>query len=266
MPFQNSIVGAGNTLVREMMRSPDFVSDVSGWTINRDGSAEFNNVSIRGSVVVGGSIIMTDAGDGLFIYDGDPALGNLLLSIAPIAGTDGFGNDYPAGIKVVPNAGSIDGSVMAPGSILGDALADAAVTAANLAQGSVTQDALAAAAVGATELAAGAVYPDAIQAGAVTSNAIAAGAIVAGAIAAGAIDSMSIHAGTLTLDATSGNLLVYDGPATAGNLFISLSPTGGVDNFGNAFPAGIRIFNNGDITGADVKVNTSSGSIWGYRQ
>lgn len=266
MPFQNSVVGAGNTLVRQMMRSPDFVSDTSGWTINRDGSAEFNNVSIRGNVVVGGSIVMTSLGEGIFIYDGDPALGNLILSIAPVAGTDEVGNNYPAGIKVAPNAGSIDGSVMAPGSIIGSALADATITATQIAEGAVTQDALAAAAVGATELAAGAVYPDAIQAGAVTSNAIAAGAIVAGLIAAGAIDSLSIHAGTLTLDSTSGNLLVYDGVAQSGNLFVSVSPAGGVDNFGNAFPAGIRVFNNGDITGADVKVNTSSGSIWGYRQ
>ncbi len=48
MPFSNPIV-AGSTLVRPAIRSPDYVPGVSGWSINRDGTAEFNNINIRGS-------------------------------------------------------------------------------------------------------------------------------------------------------------------------------------------------------------------------
>lgn len=50
MPFNNPIV-AGTTLVRPAIRSPNYVTGISGWTINADGSAEFNNVVIRGTVI-----------------------------------------------------------------------------------------------------------------------------------------------------------------------------------------------------------------------
>lgn len=59
MAFSNPIVGGENgELIRASIQSPDYVAGVSGWTINRDGSAEFNNVTIRfelgtGSIVVG---------------------------------------------------------------------------------------------------------------------------------------------------------------------------------------------------------------------
>lgn len=59
MSFENPVVGGEDgELIREAIHSPDYVPGVSGWTINRDGSAEFNNVDIRldlntGSITVG---------------------------------------------------------------------------------------------------------------------------------------------------------------------------------------------------------------------
>lgn len=50
MPFRDPIV-AGDQLVRNRIRSPNYVTGVAGWTINRDGSAEFNNVVVRGTVI-----------------------------------------------------------------------------------------------------------------------------------------------------------------------------------------------------------------------
>ena len=38
------------------------------------------------------------AGQGLFVYNGTPAAGNLIASIASTAATDSFGNPYPQGI------------------------------------------------------------------------------------------------------------------------------------------------------------------------
>lgn len=72
------------------LRSPNYVAGVSGWTINQDGSAEFNNGTFRGVVV--------DAG--MFVYNGTPALGNPpIFSITnPTTATDPFGN------AVVPDA------------------------------------------------------------------------------------------------------------------------------------------------------------------
>lgn len=52
MTFANPIVG-GNTLIREAIQSPNYVVGTSGWTINRDGSAEFNDVTVRGGFQIG---------------------------------------------------------------------------------------------------------------------------------------------------------------------------------------------------------------------
>ncbi|NUR38806.1 MAG: hypothetical protein HOV73_01800 [Streptomyces sp.] len=49
MEFQDELAG-GIFLIRPALRSPDYVAGVSGWTINVDGSAEFNDVVIRGDL------------------------------------------------------------------------------------------------------------------------------------------------------------------------------------------------------------------------
>lgn len=51
MPFDNPVV-AGTTLVIPAIKSDDYVAGVSGWAIFKDGTAEFNNVTVRGEVVV----------------------------------------------------------------------------------------------------------------------------------------------------------------------------------------------------------------------
>lgn len=88
MQFQDD-VAAGVVLVRPAIQSPDYLTGVSGWAIKIDGSAEFNNVVIRGGTVLSGISLY---------YDGTPAAGNLIASIAAAAGTDDFGNAYAAGI------------------------------------------------------------------------------------------------------------------------------------------------------------------------
>ncbi len=48
MTFLNSIL-AGVTLIREAIRSENYQTGVAGWTINRDGTAEFADLTIRSS-------------------------------------------------------------------------------------------------------------------------------------------------------------------------------------------------------------------------
>lgn len=50
--FSNPIVG-GTVLIRPAIQSPNYAAGSAGWSINQDGSAEFNDVSVRGDVVVG---------------------------------------------------------------------------------------------------------------------------------------------------------------------------------------------------------------------
>jgi hypothetical protein len=97
MGFANPILGGGGSLVYPSIHSPDYVHDSAGWTINKDGSAEFNNLTIRGTFA-GTDYIINNSG--LFFYSSTPASGNLVMSIASSAGSDSFGNSYPKGFNV----------------------------------------------------------------------------------------------------------------------------------------------------------------------
>lgn len=52
--FRDPIIGANFALIREAIRSRNYVPGVSGWSINRDGSAEFSDLTARGALDVGG--------------------------------------------------------------------------------------------------------------------------------------------------------------------------------------------------------------------
>lgn len=88
MIFESAIL-AGVTLVREAIQSSNFLTGITGWRIASDGSAEFNNVVIRGGTTIGSTLLA---------YNGTPALGNLVLSFSSVGGTDVFGNVYGIGL------------------------------------------------------------------------------------------------------------------------------------------------------------------------
>jgi len=127
MPFRNSVVG-GTTLVRPAIKSPNYVPGVSGWSINIDGSAEFNDVDVRGTlestnyvpgvsgwhldqtgsaefndVTIRGS---TQVGGDILMYDGAPAVGTLAFTISQDGGTDQYGNTYPDGLRSRDTSGA----------------------------------------------------------------------------------------------------------------------------------------------------------------
>jgi hypothetical protein len=60
MAFANPITGSGGTLLRDAIKSPGYVSGSSGWSINADGSAEFNDVTIRGDSTSGNALVVGD--------------------------------------------------------------------------------------------------------------------------------------------------------------------------------------------------------------
>jgi len=78
MGFTDPIV-ADTTLIRSAIRSPNYSSGVSGWTINRDGSAEFADVVLRGD-------FRADGVDGSWIRLEAGALASMILSPEPIPG------------------------------------------------------------------------------------------------------------------------------------------------------------------------------------
>lgn len=99
--FDDPIIGGGGNLIRPSVQSPNFsLANQTGWAILRDGSAYFFNVTATG-VVTANSVIIDGSGNGAFVYDGPPALDNLIVSIASAAGSDLFGNEYSGpGISV----------------------------------------------------------------------------------------------------------------------------------------------------------------------
>lgn len=92
--FSDAIT-AGVALLLQAIQSPNYVPGISGWTVNKDGTAEFNNLAIRGTFN-GTDYVINSSGE--FFYSGTPAAGNLTGSITNAAGSDdGHGNAYLAG-------------------------------------------------------------------------------------------------------------------------------------------------------------------------
>lgn len=51
--FNNPITGGQGALVRPAIKSPNYAAASAGWSINADGSAEFNNLTARGKLLIG---------------------------------------------------------------------------------------------------------------------------------------------------------------------------------------------------------------------
>jgi hypothetical protein len=68
--FGNPILGAAGTLIRNAIKSINYVAGVAGWQIKQDGTAEFNNLTARGTISANGGLITLDA-NGVSVDDAD---------------------------------------------------------------------------------------------------------------------------------------------------------------------------------------------------
>ena len=92
--FTHDIAGGQGNLIIPALQSPNFsIADQTGWAIMRNGDAYFFDVTATGSVT-SNTVIVKGSGDGVFVYDGAPALDSLIVAIASAAGTDAYGNAY----------------------------------------------------------------------------------------------------------------------------------------------------------------------------
>ena len=80
MGFTNSVLGGAGTLIRKFIRSPNYVAQTSGWSINKVGDAEFNNATIRGAFTIispdGSEIFSYPSPGGSSLYIGGPPVVN----------------------------------------------------------------------------------------------------------------------------------------------------------------------------------------------
>lgn len=134
--FSNAVVGGSGILKRIAIQSVNFVAGVTGWSINKDGTAEFNQLTI----------IVQANGAAVLIYFPAGGLGNLIGSWAAQEFTDQYGNDVPAGINVV-SGGILNGVTLPFPSIV---------------QGTITQTLLNACVISNAQLTAGTSYEQTI--------------------------------------------------------------------------------------------------------
>lgn len=115
------ITQAVGELAIPSVRSPNYDPVAgTGWSINQDGTASFNQVTI----------VIQATGVALLIYFPSPGLGNLIGSWAASATTDQFGNDVPQGINV--NGGVLNAVTMNGGSIIASVISQALIDAATI--------------------------------------------------------------------------------------------------------------------------------------
>lgn len=92
--FADDIVGGGGALIRAIVKSPNFnLATKTGWAILKNGDAYFFNVTASG-IIAANSVVVSGAGDGVFVYDGAPELDSLIVAVAAAPGTDQYGNSY----------------------------------------------------------------------------------------------------------------------------------------------------------------------------
>lgn len=75
----------------------------------------------------------------------------------------------------------------------------------------------------------------------INANTITASQIAAGVIIAGVVDGTVIQGASIIADGSNGEILVYSGTPTTGNLIGSWSGAAGSDGPGNAFPSGLAV-------------------------
>lgn len=131
--FSNSVVGGIGNLIRDWIQSVPFVSGSQGWRISRNGDAEFNNATFRGSIIITGSH------DILVYSTPSPTVNKLIIALAGSAGNDGLGNSWGQGINLYDNNGhqigtwsptefNLTGTVINPGNINVNTLASSGLS------------------------------------------------------------------------------------------------------------------------------------------
>jgi hypothetical protein len=103
--FDNPITGSEGALVRDRIKSPNYVPLTTGWQLDRDGSADLGDATIRGSLVVNGP-----AGSYATV---DTVAGSPALRLKPGAFAD-------AGVEATSVEGLLTAAINEPGTATDD--------------------------------------------------------------------------------------------------------------------------------------------------
>lgn len=124
--FNNSVVGGFGILKRKAIQSFNFVSGQTGWSLNADGTAQFNQLTI----------VIQASGAAVLIYYPVAGTGNLIGSWSQIEFTDQYGNDVPAGINAT--SGILNAVTVQGASIITSTITNAIIDGCSIANSNLT--------------------------------------------------------------------------------------------------------------------------------
>lgn len=109
--FSNAIIGGAEVLIRSAMRSANWVAHTAGWKLSKDGTADLNSATLRGSLEVDGA----NNSFGKLTTTGGTGFGTAVLQLRPpdlpgiatneiSAGQIFALSNQPGGAGIVPSA------------------------------------------------------------------------------------------------------------------------------------------------------------------
>jgi len=284
MPFSHDIAGGQGNLVVPAVKSPNYVHGVSGWSINKDGSAEFQDVVLpagtAGTTVTFSATAPTSPSDGDVWYDTAEGLeASVWNGTEWVAYQIGTGAIAPGSIT----SGLVDFTATSIGGITtyvqGTAPAGT-INAGSLWIDTASGNALYQYESGAWTLyqfGSGSIAANSITASQIAANTITASQLAAGIVYAGIINGTTVNAATFTGSTFMGTNWIeneygqfaYTGTPAAGNLFLSIANTAGNDaawtsGAGNNYHAGINIYGTGAGAVAGMSTYNSGADAYLY--
>ncbi|HEX5566667.1 MAG TPA: H-type lectin domain-containing protein [Streptomyces sp.] len=236
MRFDDDLAG-GIFLIRPALRSPEYAPGEAGWTINQDGSAEFNNVRVRGTLEVGTSIAPGVELPGDQVVGQVPSAATADTAVTAVtadtAGTAGHATTATTASSA-GSAGTVTGAIGAGVTLPAGQLSGTVPTTTTISGNSIITGTLNAALVKVTNL---------------DAASITVGKLRGSQIEAGASLSSPVIEG--------GRALYYNTPPGKGRLLLSIDPEGGTDPYGNTYKAGLTLY---DPDGSEVQLVTGLGA------
>lgn len=117
LPIGTQAIQAGAVTASQIAANTITASQIAAGAVT---AAQIAAGAIDGKVITGATIITNSSTGGVYVYDGPPATGNLIVSISSDSGTDAYGNSYPQGLAVF--AGEIDGATINASAITAGAI------------------------------------------------------------------------------------------------------------------------------------------------
>jgi len=222
------------------IRSDNYLTGSDGWIINSDGSAEFQDATIRGTL--NASDITTGTLDASAITVSNLSASSITsgsLSADRISGGTIDANNVTINNLTVSSAnvtGSFNASVINAGTLSADRIPD--LNASKITAGTMSADRISGGTIDASQINAGTLNANRIpniSAGKITS-----GTMSADRISGGTIDAGLITSGTMSADRISGGTL--QGMTISGALIsaVSVSSVGGVSGTSGTFSSIVR--------------------------